>query len=341
MRSLLLLLLAAGMVVVALATHQASSDPWKAYHFSRKILAYPKKEQASILNDLVDFDKLLLNNEQIILYSSTGKNIRRYDKLTKQSVNITMPAQSVTLLGGQIINNSLALFDYKAVAYKVNLESLFFTNDTLKIRYFSRAILVNDTLALVKYAHDDNQKTTLFGIYNFRTRSITKEFYFLEKEDDFGFDTDGFFVRDNNQIYFKSYLNSSVYHFNAQGEFLNKYSEINRFDKKYAVIEKEGAITFAEPVKVLTRAGAVSNGKLFVYSQIKANEDDDAYDYIDSYLPDGKYMGSLAINKPSPDAHLINFAMQGNKLYVLRRTSLECYNLPFSKDGALLVTRNH
>ena len=329
MNKLLAFLALAVVAVGFMVVRQSTLVRQGKHSFVRKAIELTSATSVKSLVGSPDFDRIELSPTATILYSAVRKQVRIYqDSSYRMQSEIPLPSSAVTLVGGQVLNDALYLLDYKYRLYQTSLTTLATRTRAFHQIKFDRAILVNDSTILTKQTLAANPQNESFVLYNLKSGRKLNEFAVLPKNNDYGFNTDGAFSKDSNIIYFKCYLNSRTYCFNGKGEYQTTFSEINGVDKKYAVTNQGGNITFSEPIKPLTVAIATHDTNLYVYSAIAAANDHDGREYIDIYSPRGGYLHSLSISTAGDGAKILGFALRGEVLYILRHDRIETHALP-------------
>jgi hypothetical protein len=331
MKKLLLLLGLVFLVIASLLVRHEKDNPWRDYQFSRNSVSVPLKPINTSLPFAISFDRILLSNKKIIIYNTYSKTQHSafvYNQKLGFEKRVDLPLSTSTLINGQNYQNSLYLIDFKKKMYKVRIDSLTLKYNDINIKNLDRATIINDSIILVKQQAPIDSSNQVFALYNTESGRRIQMFDVLPQMHDYGLNSDGIFIRDNQSIYFKCYLNSNVYHFDITGKYKGKFKEINRVDKKYQVIDRQGSVTFSEPIKSLSVTAAVDNNRLYVHSKISAKNDNESNDYIDVYSANGLYVASFSIAHPSDGSAIKGFTLQGNILYVLRQGRIEAYIVP-------------
>jgi hypothetical protein len=201
-------------------------------------------------------------------------------------------------------------------------------------RAFSRFALLNDQSAALRgfnASFDDE----LFRKVNMPTATYIEEKDITDKTAGGGFVTDGMLHYDKRTgrvVYNFFYCNRLLF-LDTNLNLLQTGNTIDTF-KTYtagakAVRTTQGvSYTFSKPPELLSLHSCVSDGKLFIYSRLKADNDETEiyknHTVIDVYdILSGKYDGSLYV----PGKRMLKFRVFDNRLYAIYPDALVTYQL--------------
>ncbi|OQP42836.1 hypothetical protein A4H97_11810 [Niastella yeongjuensis] len=218
------------------------------------------------------------------------------------------------------------IIDYDLDAQKTS-------NHILPYYYTKEACISNDQFIL--RANDRKTKDPLFVRINLNTPTARQEDHFSEKTGTSIFPTDGI-------LYFDTTTHLACYTYFYQNGFICMDSNLNlivkgktidTITKREIKIARVGSsLTMKQPPQFVNDLGTVANGKLFLQSMLKADNElplDFAENtVIDAYsVTNGNYIASFYIppykgNKP------YQFHIIGKMLYAIYGKTVVEYNLP-------------
>ena len=222
--------------------------------------------------------------------------------------------------------NLPGIIDYDLDAQKAN-------NHILPYYYNKDACFSEDQFIL--RANDRKTKDPLFIKINLNTPTARQEDHFSEKKGNSIFPTDGI-------LYYDSTTHLACYTYFYQNGFICMDTNLNVIVKgktidtitkrEITVVRVGSSLTMKQPPQFVNDIGAVAEGKLFLQSMLKADNElplDFAENtVIDAYsVANGNYIASFYIppykgNKP------FQFHVIGKKLYAIYGKTVVEYNLP-------------
>lgn len=205
--------------------------------------------------------------------------------------------------------------------------------------FFSRACLIsNGNFAIRKYYRDSTGSDYELVKYSLKGNQISKTTSPFDRNNDGGFSTEGL-------LHYDSVSNSLVYVFYFSNRFLCMDTNLNilypghtidTFSRPQINVKRFGSgvnlgYSMSAPPKIINKLSCVNNGKLYIASGIRAdNESEKTFlenSVVDIYLiKDGSYQYSFYIPDTNKEK-ILEFRISNNHIYTLTAHYLSTFNI--------------
>ena len=267
---------------------------------------------------------------QILITDFSGKQIAAYklkvDSLGFQNTFVDSPFAYI--VGG----NTPAVF-------KCDLRSLAIDKKLIPGPILTRAsLLYNDRFMFRQFKNGIRDQ--VFTNYDFNSNTLTGSRRLFASYRDGGVVTDGMLNYDQTSkmcayvYYHKGGFELLDTNLNFKGS-VNTIDTFHHFQNTAAQSSPNHlyvSFTSAQPPKIVNRASCLANGRLYIYSEVKADNEPQLLTGdsmpIDIYdAKQGKYQGSFYLPKISGET-IFSFTVTGNKLIAIYKTRVAYFTIP-------------
>lgn len=309
--------------------------------FTRKMLRINGTYKYRAFDDNSRLTIAGLNNQKIYLFSTDKKTFFVLDEqlATADSFKINASVRSIDLnryftIPGYPQTYLLSSSDKKIIKYNLvsQTDSLYNTSF-----YYSRAVPISkDILAIRKYYRDSLGSDYEMVKYNTANGQISSTKRIFDQHYDGGFSSEGTLLYDalSQRLIYICYFNNHIICLDTNLQILYKAKTIDTNDVAKITIKRFGkgqnlGYTMASPPLVVNKETCINNGKLFVISNMRAdNESEKTFrenTIVDTYaISDGAYKGSFYV----PDIFkekAIQFSIQDNLWFFITRHYIGVY----------------
>jgi hypothetical protein len=186
-----------------------------------------------------------------------------------------------------------------------------------------RSVYLHNGLYLTKSgALKEKYTNNFFSIYNVNLNSALINDTVMPKNGKGGIDTDGFFLKnDQNDIFHIYYYMSGVIQFDQNGKSLRKINTIDGSNQPPPVLKTENGFIGSPEARIVHMAGSMDKVNIYLASTVKS-KDMSQQDFDDNYIIDvyyiktGVYSHSFLI--PNVTHHGMNaFLVKDNTFYLM------------------------
>lgn len=257
------------------------------------------------------------------------KNKKDFSLNAPKNISLTYSALQLT-----IDSPLISMIDYRtSYVLKGNLHESFNTILKLDNHGLTAGIPISNTTAIV-YTYIENLKQRVIAKKKIDGKTKYSKIYFLEKKGDGKFTLDGKLHFYKNRLFFIYYYKNEFIELDTNLNLIYKAKTIDTNSTakvQTAYITSNKATTFATPPQAVNKKSFVFDNKLFIYSELRANNDSEKTInnnfIIDVYnLSNRKYGYSFLIPKYKGQ-RFKGLAINRKIMYVLFENSIVVFKI--------------